>query len=94
MAPSPPWPAYNPPIPSTDDSAYDRVMTQYMRAREWRGEYVVEPDYVPWPPVPGLPRFVVAAGGGVFEYDVMANGYVQLPQRDAQRALAVAAPFH
>jgi hypothetical protein len=94
VAPLPPWPAYNPPIPSPDDSAYDRVMTQYMHAREWGGEYLVEPDYAPSPPVPGLPRFVVAAGGGVFEYDVMANGYVQLPQRDAPRALAVAAPFH
>jgi len=87
-----PWPAYNPPIPSPDDSAYDRVMVQYMHAREWGGEYGVEPGYLPSPPVPGLPRFVVGAGGGVFEYDVMANGYVQLAQRDAQRALAAVAP--
>jgi hypothetical protein len=92
LAPSRPWPAYNPPIPSPDDSAYDRVMTQYMRARERGGEYLVEPGYAPSPPLPGLPRFVVAAGGGVFEYDIMANGYVQLAQSDAQRALAVAAP--
>jgi len=67
-------------------------MTQYMRAREWGGEYLVEPDYVPKPPLPGLRRFVIAAGGAVFEYDIMAGGYVQLAQRDAQRALAVVAP--
>jgi hypothetical protein len=88
MASSPPWPAYNPPIPSPDDSAYDRVMTQYMHAREWGGEYLVEPDYAPQPPLPGLPRFVVAAAGAVFEYDIIAGGYVQLAQTDAQRALA------
>ena len=86
------WPAYNPPIPSPDDSAYDRVMTQYMRAREWRGEYLIEPPYVPGPALPGLPHFRVAAGGAVYEYDIMADGYVQLAQRDAQRALAAVAP--
>jgi hypothetical protein len=69
-------------------------MVQYMHAREWGGEYLVEPDYVPRPPVAGLPRFVVAAGGGVFEYDVMAGGYVLLAQGDAQRALASAALPH
>jgi hypothetical protein len=92
--PPPPWPAYNPPIPSPEDSAYDRVMTQYMLARERSGEYLVEPGYAPDPPLPGLPRFVVTAGGGVFEYDIMADGYVQLAPSDAQRALAFAAPLH
>jgi hypothetical protein len=87
-----PWPAYNPPIPSAYDSAYDRVMTQYTRARELRGEYLIEPPYVPQPPLPGLPHFRVAGGGTVFEYDIMADGYVQLAQRDAQRALASVAP--
>ena len=86
------WPAYNPPIPSPYDAAYDRVHTQYMYAREWRGEYLVEPGYVPRPPLPGLPHFRVAAGGAVFEYDIIADGYVQLAQRDAQRALAAVAP--
>ena len=88
----PPWPAYNPPIPSPWDSAYDRVHTQYFRAREWGGEYLIEPPYIPNPPVPGLPHFVAAAGGGVFEYDIIAGGYVQLAQRDARRALPVAVP--
>ena len=92
LASPPPWPAYNPPIPSPYDAAYDRVHTQYMHAREWRGEYLVEPGYVPTPPLPGLPHFRVAAGGGVFEYDIIAGGYVQLAQRDAQRALAAVAP--
>jgi len=87
-----PWPAYNPPIPSAYDSAYDRVMTQYTRAREVRGEYLIEPPYVPRPPLPGLPHFRVAASGAVYEYDIMADGYVQLAQRDAQRAVAAVAP--
>ena len=89
---APPWPAYNPPIPSAYDSAYDRVMTQYTRARELRGEYLIEPGYVPQPPLPGLPHFRVAASGAVYEYDIMADGYVQLAQRDARRALASVAP--
>lgn len=92
IAMAPPWPAYNPPIPSPYDSAYDRVHTQYMHAREWGGEYLIEPPYVPRPPLPGLPRFVAAAGGAVFEYDIIADGYVQLAQRDARRALPVAVP--
>ncbi|SRR5216683_392036 len=87
------WPAYNPPLPSPYDSAYDRVHTQYMHAREWGGEYLIEPDYVPRPPLPGLPRFLTAAGGGVFEYDIIAGGYVQLAQRDVPRALPVAVPY-
>ena len=87
------WPAYNPPIPSPYDSAYDRVHTQYFRAREWRGEYLIEPPYIPNPPLPGLPHFVAAAGGGVFEYDIIADGYVQLAQRDVPRALPVAVPL-
>jgi hypothetical protein len=86
------WPAYNPPLPSPYDSAYDRVHTQYMHAREWGGEYLIEPPYVPRPPLPGLPHFRVAASGAVYEYDIMADGYVQLAQRDAQRALASVAP--
>src|SRR5438094_1619260 len=59
----PPWPVYNPPIPSPYDSAYDRVMRQYTLAREYDGEYLIEPPYVPRPPYPGLPHFRVAAGG-------------------------------
>ena len=88
-----PWSGYNPPIPSPWDSAFDRVHTQYTRAREWRGEYLIEPPYVPNPPLPGLPHFVTAASGAVYEYDIMADGYVQLAQRDVPRALRVAVPL-
>ena len=87
-----PWPAYNPPIPSLCDSAYNRVMTQYMRARETDREYVVEPGYVSKPALPARPHLRLAAGGAVFEYDGMAGGYVQLAQRDAQHAPAVVEP--
>ena len=86
-----PFPAYNPPIPSVFDSAYDRVMTQYTRARELDGEYLYEPPYDPRPPILGLPHFRVAAGA-VYEYDVMAGGYVQLAQRDAVRAPVAPTP--
>jgi hypothetical protein len=89
LAPPPYWPAYNPPIPSPYDSAYGRVMTQYMRSRTVGGEYLFEPGYLPRPPVPGLPPFRIAAGGAVFEYDLMADGYIPLAQSDAPRALPV-----
>ena len=88
----PPWPAYNPPIPSPYDSAYHRVMTQYTLAREYDGEYLIEPPYVPRPPLPGLPHFRVAAGGAVFEYDLMAGGYVQIAQREAPRVPVAPTP--
>ena len=86
------WPAYNPPIPDPFDSAYDRVMTQYTLARELDGEYLYEPPYVPHPPLPGLPHFRVAAGGAVFEYDLMAGGYVQIAQREAPRVPVAPTP--
>jgi len=86
------WPAYNPPIPSPYDSAFDRVHTQYTLAREIRGEYLIEPPYLSDPPLPGEPHFVVAAGPTVYEYDIMADGYVQLAAPDAARALPVSFP--
>ena len=90
--PPPFWPAYNPPIPSPYDSAYGRVMTQYTLGRQPGGEYLFQPGYWPEPPIAGLPRFRIAAGGVVYEYDIMADGYVQLTPGEAQRVLAVADP--
>src|SRR5216683_2333242 len=68
-----------------------------LHARYWRHRRPVRVAVIPpWPaynpPLPGLPHFVAAAGGGVFEYDIIAGGYVQLAQRDARRALPVAVP--
>jgi hypothetical protein len=88
----PPFPVYNPPIPSPYDTAYDRVMRQYTLAREYDGEYLIEPPYVPNPPLPRLPHFRVAAGGAVFEYDLMAGGYVQIAQREAPRVPVAPTP--
>ena len=81
---------YDPPIPSPWDSAYDRAMVLHFRSPDVSGIYVAEPGFPPTPPVRGIQHYRVQAGGAVFEYDGMADGYVQLAQRDAQRALLIA----
>lgn len=78
--------SYDPPIPSPWDTAYDRAMTLHFRSPEVSGIYVAEPGFPPTPPVRGIQHYRVQAGGAVFQYDGMADGYVQLAQRDAQRA--------
>ncbi len=90
IAAGPPPAYYNPPLANPYDSAYDRVMTQHFRPPPVTVEYKVERGYPVIPRVAQPYRF--AAGGAVFEYDLMADGYVPLAQRDAQRARGVAAP--
>jgi hypothetical protein len=92
VAVAPYWGPYNPPIPHPYDSAYDRVMKQYTLSREVGGEYLIEPPYLPTPPIPGLPHFRVAANGAVFEYDIMADAYVPLARSDVPYALPGTAP--
>jgi hypothetical protein len=81
---------YDPPIPSPWDSAYDRAMVLHLRSPDVSGIYVAEPGFPPTPPVRGIQHYRVQAGGAVFQYDAMAGGYIQLAQRDAQRAFPTA----
>lgn len=90
VATAPPPAYYNPPLANPYDSAYDRVMTQHFRPPPVTVEYPVERGYPVIPRVAQPYRF--AAGGAVFEYDLMADGYVALAQRDAQRARGIAPP--
>jgi hypothetical protein len=92
IALAPPPAYYDPPIPSPYDSAYDRVMTQHFRPPPVIVEYPVVRGYPVIPQIRGTQPYRFAAGGAVFEYDLMADGYVPLAQRDAQRARGVAAP--
>jgi len=83
---APPPPPYDPPIPSPWDSAYDRAMTLHLRSPSVTGSYRFEPGYPPTPPVVGIQHYRVPAGNAVFQYDDLTGQYIQLAQRDAQRA--------
>ena len=85
IAAAPP-PPYDPPIPSPWDSAYDRAMTLHFRSPAVTGSYLLEPGYPPTPPVLGIQHYRVPAGPVVFQYDGVTGQYIQLAQRDAQRA--------
>jgi hypothetical protein len=85
-------PPYNPLLPITTDSAYDRGMVLHDRSPAVRGTFVGDPGYPPTPPINGVYPYRVQSGPAVYEYDSMANGYVALSQWDSRRVSAVAAP--
>jgi hypothetical protein len=70
------------------DSAYDRVMTAYMRSSAVTG---YRPVGVP-ELVVGAPPATVQVGEAVFRYDGLTGKYIQLAQADAHRALPPPAP--
>jgi hypothetical protein len=80
MVPPPP-PAYVPVVyyipllPDPYDSSYDRAMRWHYRSPAVSGEYFPDPDYPP-PPVWRGHRYRYWAGGGVFQYDGMADAYI------------------
>jgi hypothetical protein len=80
-----PLPPYNPLLPLTTDPGYDRAMVLHARSVPVRGTIVADPGFPPTPAVVGVYPYRVQSGAGVYEYDVMANGYVTLSQWDARR---------
>lgn len=89
VAPLPPAPVsyYNPLLPSTWNSDYDRAMALHFRSPPVNGIYYPDPGYAATPPVAGVMPYKIRAYGTVYQYDGMAGGYVALAQADAVRAL-------
>jgi len=65
---APPDP-YNPYLPGTYDTAYDRAMTLHFRSPAVTDTYVSERGWPPTPPINGLFPYRVRAWGGVYQYD-------------------------
>jgi hypothetical protein len=89
---APPDP-YNPYLPGTLDTAYDRAMTLHFRSPAVTDTYLSERGWPPTPPVRGLFPYRVRAWGAVYQYDGLIGQYVALAQSDAGRVSAVAAPI-
>jgi hypothetical protein len=85
LLPAPP-PAYDPPIPSPWDPAYDRAMTLHFRSPEVSGTYTGEPGFPHTPPVHGIQSYRVQTGAAVLQYDGLTGQYIQLARVDALRA--------
>lgn len=88
FAPHEPTSSYNPLLPSTYDTAYDRAMTLHFRSPAVTDTYLAEPGWPPTPPVRGVFAYRVRAWGGVYQYDGLVGQYIALAQSDARRALA------
>ena len=88
FAPPPSPDYYNPLLPSTYDTGYDRVMTLHYRSPAVTDTYLAEPGWPPTPPVRGLFPYRVRAWGGVYQYDGVVGQYIALAQSDARRVLA------
>lgn len=76
---------YNPLLPSTLDTAYDRAMTLHFRSPAVSGSYLAEPGWPATPPVRGLFAYRLRAWGGIYQYDGLIGQYVALAQSDASR---------
>jgi hypothetical protein len=93
VAPPPlPEQPYNPLLPSTWDSDYDRAMVLHYRSPPVAGLYYQEPGFAATPDVAGIQPYRVPANGTVYQYDGMVGEYVQLSQWDAARALPPGPP--
>lgn len=90
--PEPPDP-YNPWLPGTHDTAYDRAMALHFRSPAVTDTYRSERGEAPMPPIHGLYPYRVRAWGGVYQYDGLIGQYVALAQPDASRVAAVAVPW-
>ena len=90
MPPAPDY--YNPLLPSTLDTAYDRAMTLHFRSPAVTDTYLAEPGWPPTPPVRGVFPYRVRAWGAVYDYDGLIGQYVALARYDARR-IAAAVPI-
>jgi hypothetical protein len=88
LEPAEPPDSYNPLLPSTYDTAYDRAMTLHFRSPAVTDTYLVEPGWPPTPPVRGVFPYRVRAWGGVYQYDGLVGQYIALAQSDARRVTA------
>jgi hypothetical protein len=85
---------YNPYLPGTLDTAYDRAMTLHFRSPAVTDTYRRERGEAPTPPIRGLYPYRVRAWGAVYQYDGLIGQYVALAQSDAGRVSAAAVPTY
>jgi hypothetical protein len=79
---------YNPLLPGTFDTAYDRAMVLHFRSPPVTDTYLAEPGFSPTPPVHGLFPYRMQAWGTVYDYDALIGQYVRLAPPDAARVAA------
>jgi len=84
---------YNPYLPGTLDTAYDRAMTLHFRSPAVTDTYRRDRGEAPTPPIRGLFPYRVRAWGAVYQYDGLIGQYVVLAQSDAARVAPVAVPI-
>jgi hypothetical protein len=83
---------YNPLLPRTWDTDYDRAMVLHYRSPPVSGLYKPDPGYAPTPDVAGVQPYRLPANGTVYQFDGLIGQYVQLARWDAVRALPPAPP--
>ncbi len=79
------WANYPMTVPSPWNPGYDRAMVLDYRTPVVNGEYLAEGGLPPTPAVSGTPYFY-RSGTAVYEYDGMADAWIQLSQHDTRRA--------
>jgi len=82
------WASYDMRVPSPWNPGYDRAMVLDYRTPAVNGERLAEGGLPPTPPVVGAPYFW-RYGAVVYQYDGMADAWIPLSQRDAQRFAAL-----
>ncbi len=80
------WNTYPMTVPSPWNPGYDRAMVLNYRTPVVSGEYLAEGGLPPTPAVSGSPYFY-RSGAAVYEYDGMADAWIQLSQHDTRHAL-------
>ena len=73
---------YDPLLPSTLDTAYDRAMVLHFRSPAVTDTYLAD-AVPPTPPVHGIFPYRVRAWDGVYNYDGLIGEYVRLAPTDA-----------
>ena len=87
VVPTVPVAAYDPPLPSPWDTAYDRGMTLHFESAAVSRTYTGEPGWPPLPAIRSVGPYRKQVGGVVLQYDGMIGEYVQLAQADAHMVL-------